>query len=191
MPRAKLLRLSISSGRACNCKRGVQRVCADAFWPGAGSDRVRPPRRRLSQVPDSQRRSVGLRTRCERDAHCHAWSFLLSRARTMRRDMLAEKSGAAARRRTVAAFGRSRRRRGRAAAKARSNIPSTVPAATIAIWMSRPIRPARPARLRAKPRTNAAPGPMCGPATSARPRVAISRTRSRGRGTSRAVFPAS
>ena len=42
---------------------------------GLGAIRGRPPRRRLPDFPDPQRRSGRLRRALQRDAHCRAWSF--------------------------------------------------------------------------------------------------------------------
>ena len=73
-------------------------------------------------------------------------------------------------------------------AKGQSNFPLTGLVATTAIWTSRPSQMARLARRHVKPTTSAAPGPMCGPATSGLLLAAISRTISRGHVPSRAAF---
>ena len=129
--------------------------------------------------------------RCERDARCHAWSFSYPRTANAIAACWLKNSVPPRRRGQMLRVRRARRRRGRAAQGADRISPSTASAATIAISTFRPI--CRRRCLQGGVRGgehDAAPGPMCGRATCRRQRAAISRTRSRGRGTSRAAFRA-
>ena len=125
--------------------------------------------------------------RCERDAHCRAWSFSYPDYGAQLGDMLAQARGQAAGQGELLRLGRARRRRDRAARRRRSNIPSIATAATSARSRPSRTRRARSAPTPARPTRAAGPGPIAAPATARRSRAASSRTRSSRRGTGRAA----
>ena len=156
---------------------------------GAGADRLRPPRRRLPEIRDPLRRSGRLRRALRARRALPGLEFLLSAHRQRARHLLAEEQGAAAGRGQMLHLGRARRRRDRAARGALEYSIDRFGGDYRSFELA--ADPAGAGCRRACEGDNAAaPGPMCGPAISARRRAAISRTRSRARATSRAAFPA-
>ena len=158
--------------------------------PGAGADRFD---RRGGDYLNFQIRNgdpAVCAARCERDARCRAWSFSYPRtenafATCWLKNKVPPRGG-----RQMLRVGRARGRRDRAAARPDRIFDRPYRRRLSQFRYRARRRPAPPARRPAKATTAAAPGPMCGPAISARPRAAISRTRSRARATSRAAFPA-
>ena len=132
--------------------------------PGPGADRLRPPRRRLHDLPNPQRRPGDLRRALRARRALPGLELLLSAHRERARHLLAEEPGDAARGGQMLRVRRARRRRDRAAARAGRISRSTASAATIAISRPRPIPRAPPATPPASATSAAAPGPICGPA---------------------------
>ena len=157
-------------GRACGLLSFllVALLAAFAGAAGAGANRLRPPRRRLPQFPDPQRRSGRLRRALRARRALPRLELFLSAHGRAARHLLAEEQSAAARRGQMLRVGRARRRRDRAARAGRSNISidrfggdyrnfDTTPDSAGRCLQDRPARAT----------TAAAPGPMRGPAISA------------------------